>query len=168
MKTTKKRALCSAATGVAVLIGGFAIVPATATSAAAAHCEPFTHYKVNKLAGSSYKSRGPVRSKYNSSAHSSTLAISETTSTTRASAWSGEASVSVGWAIAQVNAKTSYSVTRTAAKGVTVTDTMVVDSHKRGHARSRWSSSTTSASTSGARAVTASSTTSRTWESSKG
>ncbi|MFF4708388.1 hypothetical protein ACWC4D_26245 [Streptomyces sp. NPDC001288] len=89
MKTTKKRALCSAATGVAVLVGGFAIVPATATSAAAAHCEPFTYSEVNKLAGSSHTSHEPVRGK----------------------------------------------VTKTAAKGVTVTDTMVVDSHKRGYAQ---------------------------------
>ncbi|MCG7204970.1 hypothetical protein [Streptomyces arenae] len=135
MKTPKRRALCSVATGVALLGGSFAIIPATATSAAAAHCEPFTYYTVSKLSGASYKTRGPVRSKYNSSSHSATLSISETTSTTRASAWSGEASVSVGWAIATVNAKTSYSVTKTAAKGVTVTDTMVVDSHKRGYAQ---------------------------------
>ncbi|MGY5010418.1 hypothetical protein ACWCY6_20430 [Streptomyces sp. 900105755] len=134
MKATKKRALYSVATSAALLVGSFAIIPATATSAAAAHCEPSTYYEVSKLAGASYKSRGPVRSKYNSSSHAATLSISETTSTTRSSAWSGEASVSVGWAIAQVNAKTSYTVTKTATKGVTVTDTMVVDSHKRGYA----------------------------------
>ncbi|MER6422596.1 hypothetical protein [Streptomyces sp. NPDC001137] len=134
----KKRTLYSVATSAALIAGSFAIVPATATAAAArpsSHCEPFTYYEVSKLSGGSYAARGPVRSKYNSSSHPSTLTIAETTSTTRSSGWSVEGGASVSWGIAEVNAKTNYTVTKTAAAGVTVTDTMTVDPHKRGYAQ---------------------------------
>lgn len=133
MNTQMKRALSAVATSSALVAGSFAIIPITAAPAAAAHCQPSTYYKVSKLSGSSYKARGPVRSKYNSSSHQATLSISVTTTTTRASAWSVEGGGSLSWGIATVNAKTNYTVTKTAAKGVNVTNTMVVDAQKRGY-----------------------------------
>jgi hypothetical protein len=134
MNATMKRALCSVTTSTALVAGSFAIVPMAAAPAAAA-CQPFTYYKVSKLSGATYKSRGPVRSKYNSSSHKSTLSITVQTSTTRTSTWKVEGGGSLSWGIGQVEAKTSYEVAKSASKGVSVTNRMVVDAKKRGYTR---------------------------------
>ncbi|WP_328768490.1 hypothetical protein [Streptomyces sp. NBC_00286] len=129
-----KRALYSVGTSAALVVGSFAIIPATATPAAAA-CQPSTYYKVERFGSPTYKATGPTNSKYNSSSSKSTLSISVTRSTTRSSTWGAEAGGSVNWGIGQVEAKTSYDVTKSVTKGVTVTNKMVVDSKKRGYTR---------------------------------
>lgn len=130
-----KRTLSALATSTALVAGSFALVPATAAPAAAAHCEPFTYHTVSKLAGTTYKPRGPVRSKYNSSSHKATLAITLRTDTTRTSTWKVEAGGSLKWGIGQVEAKTGYEVAKSTSRGVSVTNRMVVDSRKRGYTR---------------------------------
>lgn len=134
MNTAMKRAFYSVGTSAALVVGSFAVIPATATSAAAA-CQPFTYYKVVKLGSPTYKTTGPTNSKYNSSSSKSTLSIAVTRSTTRSSAWKAEVGGSLSWGIGQVEAKTSYEVTKSVTKGVKVTNKMVVDSKKRGYTR---------------------------------
>ncbi|OEJ41080.1 hypothetical protein AR457_10920 [Streptomyces agglomeratus] len=102
-------------------------------SAPPPQCQPFTYYKVTKYGSASYKPRGPIVSNYNSSSHKSTLTYAIETTQARETTWAAELGGSVSWGIGQVEAKTSYDVTKKVSRGVTVTNRMSVDSRKRGY-----------------------------------
>ncbi|MFJ5779370.1 hypothetical protein [Streptomyces sp. NPDC093094] len=135
MKSKIKSSLCAATTGTALLAGSFAVVPAMATPAAAAHCEPFQYHKTRQLGRPFYRTTGPTNSKYNSSSHRSNLNITVTRDTTRSTAWKVEAGGSLNFAIAEVKADFNVNITKTVKRGVKVTNTMVVDARKRGYTR---------------------------------
>ncbi|GAB2932671.1 MULTISPECIES: hypothetical protein [Streptomyces] len=135
MNLRNRRALSATFATTALVTGAFTALPATASAAdqAPMRCEGYTYSKVIKLGKPWYASRGPVVSKRNSSSSKSTLVYSIKTTKTRTTTWGGEASASVGWGIAQVEAKTKYEVAKSVAKGRTVTNRMTVDPGKRGY-----------------------------------
>jgi hypothetical protein len=135
MNLRNKRALSATLATTALVTGAFTAAPGTASAAdqAPMRCEGYTYSKVIKFGKPWYASRGPVVSKRNSSSSKSTLVYSVKTTKTRTTTWGGEASASVGWGIAQVEAKTRYEVAKSVAKGRTVTNRMTVDPGKRGY-----------------------------------
>ena len=95
-------------------------------------CAPSTVRKVVQT-GIYYSSIGSAAGKYNPSTVTSTLSYSLSKTTQRSTALQVGASMTLTWAVAQVEANTSYTVTNTTTTGSTVTDTLSVPSHYYGY-----------------------------------
>ncbi|GAA2745275.1 MULTISPECIES: hypothetical protein [Kitasatospora] len=131
MITAMRRA---ALVGALVLGGGLLLAPtASATEAEPDGCPPDTWYQVSQYGAASYEAIGSPSGKYNSSNSTETLRYDLTTTTSKSTTWSAEAGGSVGWGIATVQAKTSYSVTKQTTSGKTLSNTINVPSHKYGY-----------------------------------
>src|SRR4051812_49878404 len=74
-------------------------------------CTPDPYDRVTPTGSSTYSSEGVAAGKHNASSSTSTLSVSLSLTTSRATDWSVGGSISIDSAIAKVEANTSYSVT---------------------------------------------------------
>jgi hypothetical protein len=127
----KSAALAAVATCVTVCI----VPPLVAgpAQAVAQGCVNETTYKVVPIGSAKYEAVGPAAGKHNSAPTTANLSYSITTTTSKSSTMSVGAGVSLGFAIAQVEAKTSYDITTSYSSGITVTDTLPVPGHYYGY-----------------------------------
>lgn len=127
------------ATGVVAVAGaavGVAPQPASAAPVRPSGlCSSGPAYRVVKQTRVSYRSMGTASGKYNASSNTSTLSLSLSLTKSRSSAWEGGATASVSFGIAQVEAHTSYTVTKTTTINKTSTDTVSVPGHYYGYAQ---------------------------------
>lgn len=135
MKAIHKHAIYSAVATSVLLGGSLAAIPsaAAATTSAPPRCDEVTYYKVSTTSPRKYAAVGPVVSKRNGSSETETLTYTILTTKTRSSTWKAEGGGSLEWGIAKVEAKLGIEITKTAAKGRMVTNTMKVGAGKRGY-----------------------------------
>lgn len=90
-------------------------------------------YKVVQVGAAAYEPIGHPLGKYNASSQTTPLEYERGTTYSKATTWEVSAGGSIGWAIATVEAKTSYSVTKSVAKNETVRNTMLIPPKKFGY-----------------------------------
>ncbi|MGH4034358.1 hypothetical protein ACQB60_36175 [Actinomycetota bacterium Odt1-20B] len=131
---SRKRFVSTAVAATALLAGGLAAIPGTASASSTGSqaCEPDISYRVTKFGGPTYGSLGSVVGKRNSSSSKATLKWSIKTTKSRSSKWLFGGGGSINWGIVKIEGKTSYDVTKKVSSGNTVTNTMKVGAHKRG------------------------------------
>jgi hypothetical protein len=124
----------------ASVLAGASAVPALAgtpgplgTPDVPRHCIANTFIQVDDLGVSGHSPIGSEIGKYNSGSKTERLSLSRTVTEQRQTAWSVGGSASIGWGIVQIQAQTSYNVTRTTTTGWTATDTMNVPGHRYGY-----------------------------------
>jgi hypothetical protein len=139
----RSRRLGATLTGasIALALGAFA-APAASAASTPVHrhttvqpnsCQPDTWVEVDDNGVSGYDSIGSAVGKYNGSSSAGTLNYAMSVTSSRATAWTASASVSVGWGIAQIQAHYSYGITTTTSTGWTASDSMTVPAHQYGY-----------------------------------
>ncbi|MEU7115229.1 hypothetical protein [Streptomyces sp. NPDC046182] len=95
-------------------------------------CPPDVWNKVVSFAPT-YESIGNTAGKRNASPTSAILRYDLSTTTTKETKWGAELGGSVSWGIGEIEAKTSFEITNSTAKGVTFANTMNVPGGKYGY-----------------------------------
>ncbi|MFD7880011.1 hypothetical protein ACFV5G_39060 [Streptomyces sp. NPDC059766] len=119
----------------ALLVGASVAIPAAASAAANApqrNCGTDSFITIEKYGTPYYRNIGSTAGKYNAGA-TSTLKYALKTTTSRSTSWTVGGSASVSWGIGKVEAKFDHNVTKTTTKGITVTDTLKVQSKNYGY-----------------------------------
>ncbi|MEU0091268.1 hypothetical protein [Kribbella sp. NPDC006257] len=105
-------------------------VPAHATEQGP--CGPETYYKVAALGSTTFAAVASPAGKYNDSPSTANLSYTLTTTKTSSSSVEVGGTLTIGGAIAKVEASTSFDVTSSVSSGKSVTDTLPVPGHYRG------------------------------------
>lgn len=128
MKSTMRRGIGSACAATALLAGTLIATQGTAFAGTvgAQNCGTSSFYTVEKFGTPTYKPIAPTAGRYNSSSSKAKLTYTMTTTTSRSTTWSVGATASVSWGVAKIEGRTDYSVTKKTAKGIKVTNQMVV------------------------------------------
>ncbi|MEW2084441.1 hypothetical protein [Streptomyces sp. NPDC005283] len=123
----------SAFAGALLLGAGLLWAPtAVAETAGEQSCPPDVWYKVISYAPT-YEAIGSTAGKYNSGPASAILRYDLVTTSSKSTTWGAEAGGSVNFGVGQVEAKTSYDITKETSRGRTVANTINVPSKKYGY-----------------------------------
>lgn len=110
-----------------------AIPAATAQPSVPNGCINQSYYDAVQIGVPKYEVVGTAAGKYNASSSAGTLTYALSVSIGKSTTVSSGVSGGVDWGIAQVDATTSFTLTKTVSAGVTVTDGLTVPAHMYGY-----------------------------------